>query len=72
MKKVLLSLLLVTVLTSAAWSQSKITGIVRGYNNEPIEAASVLIRGTNTFANTGEDGRFTLDRAASRLLTTVH
>jgi len=61
MKKVLLSLLLVTVLTSVAWSQSKITGIVRGYNNEPIEAASVLIRGTNTFANTGEDGRFTLE-----------
>jgi iron complex outermembrane receptor protein len=61
MKKVLLSLLLVTALTVAAWSQHKITGIVRGYNNEPIEAASVLVRSTNTFATTGEDGRYTLE-----------
>jgi len=61
MKKLLLSLLLVVTVTGIAMSQNKITGIVRGHNNEPIEAASVLIRGTNTFANTGEDGRFTLD-----------
>jgi iron complex outermembrane receptor protein len=61
MKKVLLSLLLTTVLTSVAWSQNKLTGVVKGYNGEPIEAASVLLRGTNTFANTDASGRFSLD-----------
>ena len=60
MKKILLSLLLLIVVAGVANSQNQLTGIVKGYNNEPIEAASVLIRGTNTFANTDENGRFTL------------
>lgn len=60
MKKVLLSLLLVALATGAAWSQNNLTGVVKGYNGEPIYAASVLLRGTNTFANTDEAGRFTL------------
>lgn len=54
-------MLLVAVLTGVAWSQNKLTGVVKGYNGEPIEAASVLLRGTNTFANTDEAGRFTLE-----------
>lgn len=54
-------MLLVAVLTGVAFSQNKLTGIVKGYNGEPIEAASVLLRGTNTFANTDEKGEFTLE-----------
>ena len=60
MKKILLSLLLLIFVAGIAKSQNQLTGIVKGYNNEPIEAASVLIRGTNTFANTDENGRFSL------------
>lgn len=61
MNKILLSVALVTSITSLAWSQQKISGVVKGYNGEPIEAASILIRGTNTFANTNEQGQYTLE-----------
>lgn len=61
MKNLLSVVLLVTAFTQAAWSQNKITGVVKGYNGEPIEAASVLLRGTNTYANTDDAGRFTLE-----------
>lgn len=60
MKTTLLSAALL-FLSGAVWSQNKLTGIVKAFNGEPIEAASVLIRGTNTFATTDEGGKFTLD-----------
>lgn len=41
-------------------AQNKLAGVVKDKNSEPIEAASVLIVGTNIFAVTNAQGEFTI------------
>lgn len=46
--------------TTGAYSQGTITGIIKDSEGTPLEAATVVIRGTNTYAVTDENGKFSL------------
>jgi len=60
MKNQLLTPLLFLILLSPSLSQTILRGKVTDYKNEPLIGATVLLKGTNFYAITGEDGSFTL------------
>jgi len=49
--------------TSIAYGQSTVTGIIKDSEGVALEAATVVIRGTNTYAVTDAKGEFTLQTA---------
>ena len=59
-KKLLLSLALCLGLTTAAWAQTTIKGIVTDESGEPLIGAGVLVEGTTIGTITGIDGDYTL------------
>ena len=59
-KKLLLSLALCLGLTTAAWAQTTIKGIVTDETGEPLIGAGVLVEGTTIGTITGIDGDYTL------------
>jgi iron complex outermembrane receptor protein len=60
MKRILQWLFVVVLTTSIAYGQSAVTGIIKDSEGLPLEAATVVIRGTNTYAVTDAKGEFTL------------
>ena len=59
MKKTLL-LTLITVLTRVVLAQDVITGVIRDAASAPIEAATVIIKGTNVYSITDQTGQFSV------------
>ncbi|MFN3641093.1 MAG: carboxypeptidase-like regulatory domain-containing protein, partial [Flavobacterium sp.] len=59
MKKILLVVL--TLLSLALWSQTKVSGVVVDENNEPIPFANVYFKGTSEGLITNELGKFYLE-----------
>lgn len=55
-------LLLVTV----AFSQKIVTGKVIGKNNQPVEGATISVKGTQVATSTGSDGSFSINVPANR------
>jgi iron complex outermembrane receptor protein len=62
--KIILQVYFLAVLsTGIAHGQSSVTGIIKDSEGLPLEAATVVIRGTNTYAVTDAKGEFTLQTA---------
>jgi TonB-linked SusC/RagA family outer membrane protein len=59
MKKQLCLLVLTLLLTASAWAQNRLTGRITD-NGSALAGVSVLVKGTNTGANTDADGKFSL------------
>src|SRR5262245_27241127 len=60
MKRILLTLTLVAVLTSVALAQQTIKGSVRDEQGGPLVGATIVIKGTSSYAVSDVDGQFTL------------
>lgn len=65
--KLLVSLCML-LLCTAAFAQTPITGTVKNEKNEPVEAASVQVSGTNKSTVTGKSGNFTIAAAPGDVL----
>ena len=61
-------LLFAMLLTSFAWSQSKVTGTVKDTDNNPVPGANVIEKGTKNGTTTGFDGDFSLNIADNAIL----
>ena len=65
MKKVL-TLIFLTLASVATFAQSKISGVVLGEDNSPVQFANVvLMAADSTFVGgtiTGEDGKFSIEK----------
>lgn len=53
-------LIQLTFLATMASAQGVITGVIKGSDGAPVEAATVVIKSTNTFAVTDDQGQFSL------------
>ncbi len=59
MKKELYLLVLTLLLSASVWAQNRLTGRITD-NGTALPGVSVLVKGTNTGANTDSDGKFSL------------
>ncbi len=60
LKRILQSVVLTLLAYSSAFAQDAITGVIKDSDGTPLEAATVVIKGTNTFAVTDANGQFSL------------
>jgi len=60
MKKPLRLFTLFIFFTNAALAQGVVTGVIKGSDGVPVEAATVVIKGTNTYTVTDDKGQFSL------------
>ncbi|MDA3614058.1 SusC/RagA family TonB-linked outer membrane protein [Polluticaenibacter yanchengensis] len=60
MKKVLLKVVALMFLSVSVWAQKKISGKVTDKNGNPVEGASVLVKGTKVGTTTDTNGNYTL------------
>ena len=67
MKKQIYFTLLLSILTLAAWAQSKVTGRITD-GGTPLPGVSILVKGTTSGANTDGDGRFSINVASNATL----
>jgi TonB-linked SusC/RagA family outer membrane protein len=66
------TLMLMSLLFMQAWAQEKtVTGRVLDPNGQPVESASVLVKGTNIGTSTNADGRFELKVPANAKTLTI-
>ena len=71
-RALLFCLLLLLLLQTNAWAQSKtITGVITDEKNAPVSGASVLVKGTTTGTSTNTTGNFTLNVPATATTLTV-
>ena len=49
------------LITTTLFSQSVLEGIVKDKNNQPLELANVLLKGTKYNTTTDANGKFTID-----------
>jgi len=69
MKRSLLSLLLLVIVTSAALAQQDVTGrVIDARDNSPLSGVSVFVKGTRTGTTTNQDGRFRISAPANAIL----
>jgi TonB-dependent starch-binding outer membrane protein SusC len=59
MKKQIYLLVLTMLTTASVWAQNRLTGRITD-NGTPLPGVSILVKGTNTGANTDSDGKFSL------------
>ena len=60
MKVTLQVFILLTLLNSLAFGQGVVSGVIKDSDGTPVEAATVVIKGTNTYAVTDVNGQFSL------------
>jgi iron complex outermembrane receptor protein len=60
MKKIVQIFSLIVILSNLAVAQSSVTGIIKDSDGTPVEAATVVIKGTNTYSVTDANGQFSL------------
>lgn len=60
MSKIALLPALIVLIGNVAFAQSVVTGIIRDSDGSPVEAATVVIKGTNTYSVTDDKGHFSL------------
>ena len=65
MRKLFFSFLLVCIASIAVQAQSRVSGVVKDGNGEPVIGASVLVQGTSTATVTDEQGRYTINAPSS-------
>lgn len=61
MKRIVLLTLLLGLSFTVAFAQSGVTGVIKDAKGQPVEAATVVIRGTNQFTVTDASGQFVLN-----------
>jgi iron complex outermembrane recepter protein len=61
MQKILLLVVPVLLWANGALAQNAIDGLVKSNDNLPVVAATVVVKGTNTYAVTDDNGKFHLD-----------
>ena len=61
MKKIILSIVLVFAFATAAFSQTKVSGIVVDNTNQPIPYANITFKGSKIGIVSNEDGRFYIE-----------
>jgi hypothetical protein len=66
--KPMLLCLLVLLFTNISFAQQRITGTVTSANGEPVNGATVQVRGSNTATSTDAAGRFTIDAPSAATL----
>jgi TonB-linked SusC/RagA family outer membrane protein len=62
-------LLILTLFSISAFSQSQISGRVTGPDSGPLQGATVSVVGTPQVTTTGEDGRFTITAKSGETIT---
>ncbi|MEQ1585444.1 MAG: TonB-dependent receptor [Cyclobacteriaceae bacterium] len=60
MRKIAQISVLIVLIGNVAFAQSVVTGIIKDSDGAPVEAATVVIKGTNTYSVTDANGQFSL------------
>jgi iron complex outermembrane recepter protein len=61
MKNQLRIFILFILLTNVVFAQGVVNGVIKGSDGLPVEAATIVIKGTNTYAVTDDKGQFSLN-----------
>ncbi len=59
--KIIIRLFFLILISNMAFSQSVVIGVIKDSEGFPVEAATVVIKGTNTYAVTDDKGQFSLN-----------